>query len=95
MRGTGILPVGQAGILPARVRIRLEARSPHRLEVCAPLQRRARGNFPADHGAFADRVPAIIPEDTGLANHAVTRDDEGDRICANRAANSAGGLRLV
>jgi hypothetical protein len=30
------MPVGQAGILPAKVRIKLEAWSPDRLEVCAP-----------------------------------------------------------
>jgi len=44
---------------------------------------------------FAERVPAIIAEHAGLADHAATRNDERDRICANGASNSARGLRLM
>jgi hypothetical protein len=38
IRGTGILPVGPVGFQPAELKeIRRDARSPHRLEVCATL----------------------------------------------------------
>ena len=37
----------------------------------------------------------IISERAGLANDAVTRDDEGNRICADRAPDRASSLRLA
>ena len=53
-------------------------RNGERVEISQPIMAHLR-----------DRVPAIISEDTGLANHAMTWDDEGDRICAHRATDRA------
>ena len=52
-------------------------------------------HFPANNRSLANRIPMIIPQSTGFANYSMTGNDKGNRICADRAANRAGCLRLA
>src|ERR1043166_3179862 len=51
--------------------------------------------LPAKNGAFTNRVPMVVAERARLANDSVTRNDERERICANRASDRARRGRLV
>src|ERR1700719_336861 len=55
----------------------------------------AQRKFPADNCAFANRVPVIVTEGAGFPNHAMTGNNESDRIGSDRATNGARGLRLT
>src|SRR6266446_10352071 len=55
----------------------------------------SRGKFPSDDGAFPNPTAAVISQRSSLTNDAVARDDEGDRIGADRTADGAGSPGLT
>src|SRR5207244_2321192 len=55
----------------------------------------SRGEVPADEGALSNSTAAIISKCPRFANYAVTRDDEGNWIGANRTAHGACGPGLI
>src|SRR4029077_7244704 len=58
-------------------------------------RRISRRQFPTDNGSFSNRIPMVMAERAGLGEDAMTRDDECDRVGADGAADSAGGLGLT
>ena len=57
------------------------------------LCRRDVPGFPAQHRALAGQAPVIAGELAALAEHAVARHHEGERVLADRGADRARGLR--
>ena len=60
-----------------------------------PTDWSVRRKLPGENGAFTNWIPAIVAENAGLANDAMTRDDEGNRVRADRASNGTRGVRLI
>ena len=51
--------------------------------------------FPCEHGAFAVVAPAVVADDTGVADDTVAGDEKGEVVAAGGGADGAGGGRLA